>query len=311
MEIYICYSLITDLFARAEYVMWGTYACFWQQQYEKERSSNEATEDWPIPSGSVHGCSLHILVVCVRASATAGKIHSTVWFLSLPPTANTLGLPKLSSLLGCREQTHTWQMCTVRCTSRAAVPGWGTCQKGARSSWTPRQCRQTQLAGQSITRGLKGEGHVLERWPRDKSRWVQPASRPSQHAREEYRAQSRTQPRHHGEVQSSSLKTKPLPSRAFLEAGSPRPERTTTWQRYQTALHGISHDHMQDDSEHWFLPSSPGNRRKTTVGHEPSSAQRKAENKPWTRSEKTWSWFSLYKYIHVKSLPHWPQFSHL
>lgn len=85
-------------------------------------------------------------------------------FLALN-AVNTLGLLELSSLLGPRRHTLTWQMCTVHCTSRAEVPGWGTCRRVAQSSWTPMQCRQTWLAGQSRTGGGWGreitEGQVL------------------------------------------------------------------------------------------------------------------------------------------------------
>lgn len=58
-------------------------------------SSDVAVEDPPIPSGFVHYWSLHIILASAEASATAGKIHYTVSFLSPLP-------------LGPRHSKHPW-----------------------------------------------------------------------------------------------------------------------------------------------------------------------------------------------------------
>ena len=76
-------------------------------------------------------------------------------------------------------------------------------------------------------------------------------------------------------LEAWSLKIKPLPSRAFLEAGCTRPEAMATWQR-----HPAESEHQSHVRVIWNIGSCPlplENLRKVTLGREPSSAQRKAE----------------------------------
>lgn len=253
MKIQIQYSSILDYF-QGQIIYIKRMPAPDNSSRKREGRANVATGDWLAYSFS------HSLFYCVILEPTSPS----------PQQSRHRGLLELSSLLGRRRQTHTWQMCTVRCTSRAEVPGWGTCQRVARSSWTPGQCRQTQLAGQSITRaGRRGKENrrrqVLERQPWDKP--PRPASTQARRARPMARLHRGT------ELEARSLNIKPLPSRASLEAGNTRPEATATWQRHQAESKQWSCVGVTQNIGSCPLP--PENLGKTTLGHEPSSAQRK------------------------------------